>query len=455
MFLSLRTRNYRLFFVGQLVSVIGAWVHQIAETWLVWELTRSAVAVGFVTACRFVPLLLLGLWGGAVADRHDRRRVLVLTQASRGLAAAAVGVAALVDASSVGLVYGCAVVAGVANAVDNPARRAFVAELVPREQLLNAVSLTSSVMATSRVVAPLLGGALIATVGVAWCFLVNAVSYGAVLVALAAMDGAEIHKRPPLQQRRGAIRAGLRYARSEPTVFTTLVLVGVICACSWNWETLLAVHAARTFDGGAGTYALLFSSFSVGTLLGALGNAAQRQARLGRVVRGAGLVGVATTLVAVVPGLPVTVAALLGAGLVGAVFTTSSNAVLQTTADDAFHGRVMAMYSVLFIGTKGVGGAGTGAIAGALGPRWGIGVGGVCCLAVAAWAWPRVDGQAGADARAERDEAERDGSAPGAVHRNEADRDGAAPDRARREADGAGHEAASDGAGAASTSAMS
>lgn len=387
---SLRSRNFRLFFTGQLLSVIGMWLQQIAETWFVFQLTGSPTLAGVVAAARFVPVLGLGLWGGVIADRYPKRSILYVTQSIRAIAAAVVGFAALWGSASAELVIGFAVVAGIANAIDNPTRRSFISELVPKEHVLNAVSLNSSIMAIGRVVAPLLAGVIITAAGVEWCFLINAVSYLAVLIALFLMDGSQIRHQGQAGRSPRAVRSALSYAHQNTEIFVPLVLVATVSAFAWNWEALLAVHADQTFGGEANTYGLLFAAVSFGTFLGAVGNAARRSVSLVSVVRTTLAVAICTIVVAAIPGLAPTIASLVIAGLMAAVFTTASNAFLQVNSAPELHGRVMAIYSMLFVGTKGVGSVIAGGIAELANARWGIASGGIACLVVGLWATHRI-----------------------------------------------------------------
>ena len=384
-FASLHSRNYRLFFYGQLVSVIGSWLHQVAETWLVYSITDSGIAVGMVMASRFAPVLTLGLWGGKLADRYDRRRLLLVTQALRGVCAGMLGVLALADMARPSVVYVLAFLAGISNAVDNPVRRAFISQLVNEQDLFNAVSLTSSVMSASRVIGPLLAGVMIATVGVGWCFVINAMSYIGVLLALWAMDPTQF-RRVDRSKGVGTVREGLRYMRDTPALFIPLVMVGVVSATAWNWETLLALHSTKNLGGGERLFTVLFATVSVGTLLGALFNASRKSVSHDQLVWMAAGVGIAMLGVSLVPGIPITMVMLLCSGIGAAIFNTASSAVIQMTASPEYHGRVMAMFSVLFVGTKGIGGAIAGAISEGMGVRWAIAVGAVACLLLAAWA---------------------------------------------------------------------
>lgn len=365
-FASLSIPNFRLFLTGQLISSVGTWLHQLAEVWLTLEVTNSGLAVGIVVASRFVPVLVFGLWGGALADRHPKRTILYVTQTSRGVCAFLLGILALAGRASVAVIVALAVVGGVANAIDNPVRRALIGDLVDDERIVNAVSLNSTVMATSRVVGPLLAGGMIAVVGVGWCFVVNAVSYIAVLVALHAMrfdSGRALVARDPNDDR--SVRGGLRYAAAERAIWVPLVMVGLVSASAWNWETILALHATRTFGGGAGLFSAMFAVLSVGTLFGAMANAGRVDVGIHYLVVSAGGLGLVMLAMAIVPGEAPAFVLLAGSGFGAALFNTASNSSLQRSARGEYHGRVMALFSAMFVGTKGVGGALAGGVSGA------------------------------------------------------------------------------------------
>lgn len=385
-FAALTIRDFRLFLGGQLISSVGTWLHQLAEVWLTLEVTDSGLAVGIVVAARFVPVLVFGLWGGALADRHPKRSILYVTQSARGACALLLGGLALAGAASVFVIVGLAVVGGIANAIDNPVRRALIGELVDDDRIVNAVSLNSTVMATSRVVGPLLAGAVIALVGVGWCFVVNGVSYVAVLVALHAMH-LDVRSPPgPAAEDDTddrSVRSGLRYASGERAIWVPLVMVGLVSASAWNWETLLAMHATRTFHGGSGLFTVMFAVLSVGTLFGALANAGRIDVSLGYLVTSAGVLGLVMLAMAVVPGEVPAFVLLAASGFGAALFNTASNSSLQRAARGEYHGRVMALFSAMFVGTKGIGGALAGGVSGAFGPRAGIAIGGAGCLGAA------------------------------------------------------------------------
>jgi len=384
---SLRVRNVRLFLLGQLVSSIGTWMHQVAEVWLTLQITDSGLAVGLVVAARFLPVLLLGLWGGALADRFDKRSILYVTQSIRGVAALALGIAALADAASAPLIVALALVGGAANAIDNPVRRAFLGELVDDDRLLNAVSLNSTVMATSRVIGPLLAGVLIGFVGVGWCFTLNGASYIGLLVALRSMTVAGRRRAERIDGDDGSVREGLRYAAAHRSIWLPLLMVALVSASAWNWETLLVLHATDTFGGGSTMFTVLFAVLSAGTFVGAMANAGRARVDARTLVLTAGCVGAAMLAMAALPGLAAAVVLLAVAGVGAAMFNTASNALLQRSARGEYHGRVMAVFSATFVGTKGIGGALAGGIGGAFGPRLGIAVGGCGCLGAMAVGW--------------------------------------------------------------------
>ena len=375
-------RNFRLFFVGQLGSSVGTWLHQVAESWLVLQLTGSGLAVGLVVASRFVPILLLGLWAGSLADRRDRRRLLYITQTVRALSALGLGLLVISGHVTVGAVVGLAVLGGIANAVDNPVRRALIGQLVPKDLILNAVSLNSTVMAASRVAGPLLAGVLISTIGVGWCFLVNGFSYLAMLVALWSMHTGEFRSLGTSDGRGGGVRAGLAYARRTRSVAVPLVMVAIVSAFAWNWEILLAVESGTASTGDARRFTVMFAVLSAGTLVGALANAGHTDGGPSRMGPTLVWLAVAMAAVAFVTSFPLVLLPLALSGAGAALFNTSSNAVVQVAAAGGYHGRVMALFSMLFVGMKAVGGAVTGVVIEAFGTRAAILVSaGACALA--------------------------------------------------------------------------
>lgn len=382
-FVSLRVRNYRLYFIGQVVSVSGSWMQRVAQSWLVLHLSGSGVALGLVSALQFLPMLVLGAWAGVLADRLDKRRLLVVTQALMGLLALALGTVTLTGQVRLWMVYLLALLLGLVTAVDNPARQSFVMEMVGRRQVTNAVSLNSAVFTGARVVGPAIAGLLITLVGTGWCFVVNAVSFGAVVLALVAMDPAQLQRPEGVARRRGQVMEGLRFVWSRPDVRLPLAVLAVVGTLALNWTVLLPLLARNTFHGGAGTYGLLFAMLGIGSLAGALFTASRREPSAGLLLGSLFAFGVLMLAAAAAPTLPLEIAALIPTGLAALTFQTTANSLIQLRSDPALRGRVMAMYSVVFIGTTPIGAPVVGWVAQAFGPRAGVALGAVAILSAA------------------------------------------------------------------------
>jgi MFS family permease len=382
-FHSLRVRNYRVYFIAQLISVSGTWMQSIAQAWLVLHLTGSGVDLGIVTGLQFLPVLLFGPFGGLVADRLDKRKLLFATQTAGGLLALTLGILTVTHVVQLWQVYVLAGSLGAVNLFDNPARQTFVMEMVGREDLPNAVSLNSVVMNASRVVGPAIGGLVIVLFGLGICFFVNAVSYVAVLIGLAMMRVADLHRTPPVERARGQVRDGLRYVWRTPPLRNTLIAMAVIGIFAYNFSVTLALLAKVTFHGGAGTYALLTSCMGVGAIIGGL-FAAHRAKPTPRLLHTLALVfGVLLCGVAFAPSLVVVsvVIVIMGAASIG--FIATANATLQLQAEPAMRGRVMSLYAMAFLGSTPIGAPLVGAIAQWSNPRIAIAVGGVATVLAA------------------------------------------------------------------------
>ena len=393
-FRSLKVPNGRRFFVGMCISATGQWLQVVAQGWLVLELSDSGVALGIVTACQFLPVLLGGAWGGVIADRFDKRRILFATQTAAALLALALGVAVATDIVTIYMVYGFALMLGCVNAIDNPTRRSFVAELVPPDLIANAVSLNTSVFTSARVIGPSLAGLLIGTVGLAACFMLNAASFLAVLVALWLMNPDELYPGPRQARAPGQIRAGLRYVRGNLEVMIALVMTGVVSLMAYNYQVVFPLFAERTFDGGATTYGLLLSAMSVGSLAGSLVAASREHMGLRYVTIACGLFGLTMAFTALSPTLVAAFLLVIPMGACGATFVTSANAVLQTRTEPEMRGRVMALYSVVFLGSTPIGAPIVGALSEAFGARVGLLAGAmtsmVTATVVAVFVLPRL-----------------------------------------------------------------
>jgi MFS family permease len=383
-FASLRTRNFRLFFGGQLVSQVGNWMTLVAQTLLVLSLTDSGVALGLLAAAQFGPVLVIGPWAGLVADRSDKRRLLLVVQSLAMVQSTLLAVVAF-SGSPVWTIYAVALMGGFTVAFDNPARRSFVVEMVPEQDVPNAVSLNSALMTSSRVVGPALAGLLITTVGFGWAFLLDALSYVFVLGALARMRSSELRAAPPAARGRGQVREGLRYVRSVPRLWVPLVMMAVVGTLAFNFATVMPLYVTRDLGGTQATFTVLFSVLSAGSLVGALAVARRKHVTVHTVATASVVFGVAMLGLAVAPGVAFALPVALVVGLASIWFLTSSTAIVQMEAAPEMRGRVLALQAMLFLGSTPVGGPVLGVVSEEFGARWGVLVGALACLAAGAW----------------------------------------------------------------------
>jgi MFS family permease len=392
-FLSLKVPNYRRYFAGQVVSLVGNWMQIVAETWLVVKLTGSGVSVGLTAALQFLPIMLFAAWGGVIADRVDKRRLLMVTQTLMALPALTLWLLTLHGAIEVWMVYALVLVRGSVNAIDNPARQSFVSELVGSERLVNAVSLNSVIVHTARIAGPALAGGVIALFGVGPCFLVNSLSFGAMLVALWGMnpDALITPRRVPVE--RGQLMSALRYVKTTPALWIPLAMMALVGTLSFNFQVLLPLFASFTWHGTATTYALLTSAMGVGSVIGALLSSARGRVSPTLLVVASTAFGVLLLAAAAAPTLPLQVAALVPLGVVSVTFAAGVNSSLQIAVDPLMRGRVMALYTVVFVGSTPIGAPLVGWLAEEFGPRAGLVVGGIAALVAAAGArvaWKRI-----------------------------------------------------------------
>ena len=386
-FSALDSYNYRLLFASELISHTGGWMQNMAEAWLVLTLTHSGAAVGATFAFRFAPVLLFGLWGGAIADRYDRRTVLLVTQAAAAVLAVALWLVVLLDVVQVWMVFALAFAVGLVTVVEQPAHHAFVEEMVGRDKLANAVALNSAVLNSARISGPAIAGLLIAATSVAWVFFVNAVSYVAVVIALATMRRSELRPLRHMGGERPRVREGLAYAWSLTEIRATIVLVGVVGTLVYNFPTFLTLMAQETFHGGAGLAGLLMAVLGVGTVFGALA-AAHRARQSGRTVLLAAVaLGAAMIVFGALPNEPLVFAALVPVGAVAVFFGATASAHMQMWSRPDYRGRVMAIYSLLTLGMTVVGGPLVGWVSQHWSPRVAIGMAGVVTLATAVGLW--------------------------------------------------------------------
>ncbi|MGH3746804.1 MAG: MFS transporter, partial [Micromonosporaceae bacterium] len=353
---SLATRNYRLYLAGHATSVIGTWMQRVAQDWLVLQLTDSAFAVGIAAAMQFLPTLLFGLWGGVIADRVDRRRTLMATQSISALLAAILAAVVLADVVTVTLVYVLAFALGLVTVVDAPTRHVFVADMVGPEDYVNAHALNSTVHNTGRLVGPAVAGLLIVAVGSGVAFAINALSFLAVLTGLWLMDPATLRRRAPAPRASGQIREGLRYVWRHPELRACMVLVAVVALFGQNFRVVLPLLARDDLDGGATTYGWLTSALGLGAVLGALAAAArERVTAWSMLLAGFGF-GVVNLVAAAAPGLTLALLLLAALGVMNITFNTLARTVLQLNTDPTLQGRVMALHSLVFLGSTPLGG---------------------------------------------------------------------------------------------------
>jgi MFS family permease len=383
-----RHRNYRLFFAGQIVSLAGTWMQNIALAWLVIELSGSPLAVGALAFCRFVPFLVLGLVAGVVIDRFDTRRLLLATQGAAMVVSLALAVVTLAGSATLPVVYALAALGGLVLVFDAPGRQTLTFQMVGESELQNAVALNSGLFNASRVIGPALAGFLIAAVGTGMCFVVNAISFLAVLVALYLMREDELYaveKRPETKVVAG-IREGLAWAAHTPLARIVLAVVTVVSLVGFNFHVLVPLLASQTLDVGAGMFGVLSAAFGLGALVGALATASLREASPRVFVGGAAGFSLAMLGLAFVHTVDVALVLLLLLGMSFSLFTASANALVQLASPPHLRGRVMSLYLFAFAGLAPIGGLVAGFLAEQGGTALAFGLAGIAGLLVIAWA---------------------------------------------------------------------
>ncbi|MFF4400404.1 MFS transporter [Streptomyces sp. NPDC001480] len=383
MFSSLRIRNYRLFFIGQVVSNTGTWMQRIAQDWLVLSLTGSSAAVGITTALQFLPMLLFGLYGGVLVDRLPKRPTLLVTQASMALTGLALAALTLTGHVQVWHVYLAAFAVGLATVVDNPARQSFVSEMVGPEQLQNAVSLNSANFQSARLVGPAVAGVMITGVGTGWAFLFNGLSFVAPIAGLLLMRARELHIVERTPRGKGQLREGLRYVAGRPDLIWPIVLVGFIGTFGFNFPVWLSAYADDVFHAGAGAYSLFNTLMAVGSLVGALLAARRGNARLRVLIAAAASFGALEIVAALAPSYWLFALLMAPIGIAGLTVNVTANTAVQMATDPAMRGRVMALFMMVFMGGTPLGAPVVGWITDTYGPRVGFILGGAISAAAA------------------------------------------------------------------------
>jgi MFS family permease len=383
MFAALAVPNFRRYVSGQSLSLIGTWVETVAQALLVLRLTHSGTILGLTTAARYAPILLLSPYAGLLVDRYAKRHVLLVTQAGLGVVSALLGAAVLTGAVRLWQVVVLAVAFGLFSAVDNPARQAFTQEVVGRDLVRNAVTLNTTLVNVARVIGPTVAAVLASTVGLGWCFVVNAVSFGFVIVSLLSLDTRRLHPVPPVPRGRGQLRAGLRYAARVPQIARPLLMMALIGAFTFEFEVSLPLLAETTFHGTASTYSWLIGALGAGAVVGGLYAARSARTGVARLTRAALGYAIAVGLVAVAPTFPTAVAACVLVGVATVIFLTTGNATIQLASDPEYRGRVTALWSMALVGTTPIGSPVIGALSDAAGPRYALGLGAAACVAAA------------------------------------------------------------------------
>jgi MFS family permease len=385
-FAALSVRNFRLFFIGQLISVSGTWMQSVAQGWLVLQLTGSSVDLGFAIALQYVPILLFGTYGGLVADRHEKRRILYCTQSAAGLLALTLGLLMTTHHVTVDTVFVLATLLGFVNLFDVPARQAFVQEMVGRDLIANAVSLNSALMNSGRVIGPGVAAGLIALVGTAACFYTNAASYVAVIVALALMRRSQLLPMQIVQRQPGQLRLGLKYVFETPQLRNVIIAVAVVGTFAFNFTVTLPLLARVTFhQKSAAQYGILMGCMGIGAVLGGLLVAHRSRPTPKLLALLAVAFGLFMTLVAFAPTILWAEIALIPTGACSIAFVSSANSTLQLNSGQQMRGRVMSLYSTAFLGTTPFGAPLVGVLIAATNPRIGIFLGAFLTLLTGLW----------------------------------------------------------------------
>jgi MFS family permease len=382
---SLSVPNYRRYFAGQLISLSGNWMQTVATLWLILDLTGSGVAVGLTTALQFLPMLLFGAWGGLIADRFPKRRILMVTQTLMAIPAVGLFATTFAGVAAPWMVFLAVFAMGAVNAVDNPTRQSFVIEMVGADRLVNAVSLNSVIVQAARIVGPAVAGLLIAAFGVVPCFAVNALTFGAMIAALCLMNPGQLRSAPIADPEPGAIRAALRYVRRTPELAVPLALMALVGTFGFNFQVVLPLLARFSFDGGAGAYAVLVSAMGIGSLVGALVTGARGRTGHTLIAAAALTFGAGAALAATMPSLALEVPALAILGAAAVTFAATINSTLQLAVEPAMRGRVMSLYSVVLLGSTPIGAPLTGWLSQAYDPRVALILAAIAGLS-AAWA---------------------------------------------------------------------
>jgi MFS family permease len=412
-FSSLKIRNFRLYFIGQSVSVMGNFMQAVAQSWLVLSMTHSGTALGLVTALQYLPILLFGVWGGVVADRYNKRNLLLATQGIMGILALVLGILVVTNTIQLWMVYILALLLGVTTLFDNPARQAFVMEMVGPSHLRNAITLYTIELNIDRVIGPVVAGILILTVGIGQCFIWNALTFIPLLVTLIMMRKSEMHAPTPVKKAKGQMMEGVRYIFTKRSLLHVIVMMALIGTLTYEFVVSLPLLAQVTFHGDADVYAALTAAIGVGAVFGGLLTASRSRASPGMLPLAALLFGVAVLIASFMPNVLLSLAAMVLVGIFSIYFTSLANTVMQLESDANMRGRVMAFWSISFLGSTAIGAPVVGFVGETFGPRWGLAIGGIAAVVAAIYGMfalekdhgkvPSVEIEAKAESIAEHD----------------------------------------------------
>jgi len=382
-FAAMAVPNYRRYIRGQSISLIGTWMQMTAQAWLVLTLTHSSTVLGVIVALQTIPVLLLAPYGGVIADRVDKRRLMIALQSAMGIQALVLGLLTVAGAVHVWEIGILAALLGFNNAFENPSRQSFMLEMVGPEHLRNAVSLNSVLVNVARSIGPAVAGLLIATVGDGVCFLANAASFVAVVASLVTMDTSALSPTEPAPRAKGQLREGFRYVRSTPALAVPLLMMGVVGCLTYEFQVSLPVMASRGLHVGPTGFGFMTAAMGVGAIVGGLRVAARGKTGLAPLVAAACGFGVTVTLAALAPSLALELAALAFAGAASISFMSTGNSTLQLSAEPSMRGRVMSLWFVAFQGSTPIGGPIVGVVMAGFGARAGLGIGALACAAAA------------------------------------------------------------------------
>jgi MFS family permease len=389
MFASLSVPNFRRYVAGQSLSLIGTWIETVAQALLVLRLTHSGTILGLTTAARYGPILLLSLYAGLLVDRYAKRQILLVTQAGLGLVSTVLGLAVLAGEIRLWQIFILALLFGTFSAVDNPARQAFAQEMVGHDLVRNAVTLNSTTVNVARVVGPTIAAILVSTIGIGWCFIVNAMSFAFVIASLLSLNPSRLHPAAPVHRGHGQLRAGLRYAARVPAIARPLLMMAIVGTFTFEFEVSLPLLARITFHGGDTTYSWLLAGLGAGAVAGGLYAARFARTGVARLAVASIFYALAVGFVAIAPTLAVAIIACVLAGAASIAFLTTGNSTIQLASEPDYRGRVTALWSMALVGSTPIGSPVIGALSDLTGPRYALGAGAVACLAAAAVGyWP-------------------------------------------------------------------